>query len=162
MGISRQFFTFPRGQRRARLAAQARSSAHRAAGAISLIDFGFGAIGGQALRNARSLNWDIQDMVTKVTGSHTMKFGVNLRLPQGSNRQGSALSGNFSFSGLTTDPQRPAGTGSNLAQFLLGDVTSASCDRVTGATFVGYSLSWFVQDDWKVSRRLTPESGPAL
>jgi len=123
------------------------------------INFGFGTIGGQAYGTRASLNWDIQNMLSKITGSHTLKFGVNLRIPQGSNMQGAALSGDFSFSGLTTNPQSPAGTGSSLAQFLLGDVSSAYCDRITGNTFVGNAISWFVQDDWKVTRRLTLNLG---
>jgi hypothetical protein len=122
---------------------------------MPLINFGYGTIGGGAAGNRGSMNWDIQEMVTKVWRNHTVKIGYNHRLLQGGNQQGAALSGNFAFAGLTANPQAPAASGSNLAQFLLGEVSSASIDRILGNTFVAYSASAFVQDDWKVGRRLT-------
>ena len=36
-------------------------------------------IGGGALGTRSSLNWDIQNMITKISGNHTFKFGVNAR-----------------------------------------------------------------------------------
>lgn len=123
------------------------------------INFGFGAIGGQAVGRRGSINWDIQDMVTWIKGSHTLKIGYNHRINQGSNTQGSALSGDFSFTGLTTNPQSPAGTGYNMAQFLLGEVNSSFIDNILGNTWVNYSASAFIQDDWKVNRRLTLNLG---
>jgi hypothetical protein len=124
------------------------------------IAFGFGTIGGQAYGTRGSLNWDIQDTLTWIVKSHTLKFGYNHRLLQGSNQQGSALSGNYTFGGLTTNPQATAGTGSDLAQFLLGAVASgASIDRILGNTFQGYAASAFVQDDWRITRRLTVNLG---
>jgi hypothetical protein len=123
------------------------------------IDFGFGTIGGQAYGTRGSLNWDIQNTLTKITGSHTLKFGYNHRILYGGNQQGAALSGDYSFGGLTTNPQTPAGTGSGLAQFLLGEVNSAFIDRILGNSWHGIAASAFFQDDWKVSRRLTLNLG---
>ncbi|MBM3760283.1 MAG: hypothetical protein FJW36_08560 [Acidobacteria bacterium] len=123
------------------------------------INFGFGTIGGQAFGTRGSLNWDIQNMLTKIAGNHTLKMGYNHRILYGGNQQGAALSGDFAFGGLTSNPQAPANTGSNLAQFLTGDVSSAAIDRILGNSNHGIAISMFLQDDWKVSRRLTVNVG---
>ncbi|MCC6292497.1 MAG: carboxypeptidase regulatory-like domain-containing protein [Bryobacterales bacterium] len=123
------------------------------------IDFGFGTIGGQANGTRTSLNWDLQNMVTKIAGNHTLKIGYNHRVLYGGNRQGAAMSGDYSFSGLTSNPLSPAGTGYNLAQFLTGDVSSSFIDRILGNSWQGQAVSIFLQDDWKVTRRLTMNLG---
>ena len=104
-------------------------------------------IGGGALGKRTSLNWDIQNMVTHISGNHTLKYGVNARDLYGGNRQGGALSGFFQFNGLTTNPQAPAGTGFSLAQFLTGDVSRAGIDRILGNAWHAFNWSAFVQDD---------------
>ncbi|MDE0127502.1 MAG: TonB-dependent receptor [Bryobacterales bacterium] len=116
-------------------------------------------IGGGALGKRTSLNWDIQNMLTHISGNHTLKYGVNARDLYGGNRQGGALSGFYQFNGLTTDPQAPAGTGFSLAQFLTGDVSRAGIDRILGNAWHAFNWSAFVQDDWKVTPRLTLNFG---
>jgi Carboxypeptidase regulatory-like domain len=103
-----------------------------------------------------SINLQFFDMLTKIAGNHTMKFGVDIRTLQGNNLQRSSPSGNFSFtSGLTGNPSNQAGTGSAYAAFLLGEVASASGTTHLGESQRGKSYSFFFQDDWKFTRRLT-------
>lgn len=107
-----------------------------------------------------SLNWNFQNAVTKIRGNHTLKFGFEHRLLQGSNRQTSNPSGNFSFTAaLTGDPAKPAGTGSSVASLVLGSVRTASVDLSQGITMQAYATSFYAQDDWKLSRRLTLNLG---
>ncbi|MCU0228595.1 MAG: TonB-dependent receptor, partial [Bryobacterales bacterium] len=123
------------------------------------INFGFGSIGGAFAGRRGSHNWDIQNLLTKIWGNHTVKAGYNHRIMQGNNLQGGGLSGTYSFSGLTNNPQSPAGTGFDLAQFLLGEVNTASVSRILGNSWHGRAQSVFVQDDWRVTRRLTVNLG---
>ena len=99
-------------------------------------------------------------MVTKIVSNHTVKLGFDFRTLQGNNLQRSAPSGSFSFAaGLSGNPLVPAGTGSNYATFLLGEVSSASGTTHLGESERGKSYSIFIQDDWKVSRRLSVNLG---
>jgi hypothetical protein len=158
VGINRQAFTF-----RAQSAGDWSERLGLPKNMVGLqfpeMDPGFGVIGGGAIGFRSSLNWDMQELVTKIQGNHTLKVGVNFRTQQGNNQQGAALGGNYNFGGLTTNPQSPAGTGSTLAQMLLGEVAGATAQRVSGASWVGNSWSAFFQDDWRVTRRLTLNLG---
>lgn len=104
--------------------------------------------------------WQFFDMVTKITGGHTLKVGADVRVQQANNYQREVPSGNFNFAaGLTQNPQSPVNTGSSFATFLLGTVSSADVTRYSGESQAGKSYSLFFQDDWKATRRLTLNLG---
>jgi hypothetical protein len=158
VGINRQAFTFA-SQSSGDWSGKLGLPSNMVGLAFPQMDFGFGAIGGGALGFRSSTNWDAQEMLTKIAGNHAIKAGVNFRTQQGNNQQGTNLGGSYNFGGLTTNPQVPAGTGSALAQMLLGEVASSTAQRVSGASWAGMSWSTFVQDDWRISRRLTLNLG---
>lgn len=107
-----------------------------------------------------SIAWQISNMMTRIRGGHTVKFGVEHRIIRGSNYQRSNPSGSFDFNaGLTGNPQSPSGTGSAYASFLLGEVASASVTTHLGEAEHGYATTFFFQDDWKATRRLTLNLG---
>lgn len=158
VGLNRQAFTFA-SQSSGDWSGRLGLPVNMVGLAFPQMNFGFGAIGGGALGFRSSLNWDAQEMITRITGNHTVKMGVNFRTQVGSNQQGTNLGGSYGFGGLTSNPQSPAGTGSDLAQMLLGEVSGSTQQRVSGASWKGDSWSLFVQDDWRITRRLTLNLG---
>ena len=107
-----------------------------------------------------TLTWQFFDMATYIRGGHTMKFGGDIRLQRGNNFQETEPSGTFQFpAALTGNPLSPAGTGFSPATFLLGAVGSATAGTYLGQAQHGYSSSFFFQDDWKVTHRLTVNLG---
>lgn len=100
------------------------------------------------------------DMITLVLKAHSVKIGVDHRIQRANNYQREVPSGAFSFPGsLTGNPQSQTGTGSGFAQFLLGEVSSATFTAYGGESEHAFSTSLFVQDDWKVNRRLNLNLG---
>jgi outer membrane receptor protein involved in Fe transport len=106
-----------------------------------------------------STAWNAQNILTKIVGSHTLKMGVEYRLNLAFEDQRNPASGSFTFAaGLTGNPQT-AQAGSSYATFLLGAVSQAELSSFVGSTLRGHSVSAFVQEDWRVTRRLTINLG---
>lgn len=104
------------------------------------------------------LVWQLFDSLTWIHGSHTTKFGTELRLTQANNLQKSSPSGSFSFAqGLTGNPDNrfTGASGSSFATFMLGAVSSASVTTHLGESEVGKGYGFYVQEDWKLMPRLT-------
>lgn len=161
IGVVRQYFTFQDasyGQdwpRKLGLPESVAPDVIPTVGISGYTSVGYGIVGKRG-----SLNWNFQEMLTKIRGNHTFKAGFEHRLLEASNRQTSNPSGNFTFNAaLTGDPALPAGTGSSVASFVLGAVRSATIDQSQGITMNAYSTSLYFQDDWKATRRLTLNLG---
>jgi outer membrane receptor protein involved in Fe transport len=102
----------------------------------------------------------LADSVTWVRGRHTFKVGTDQRWIRLNFANRLNPSGSFTFSdSLTNNPQRPAGTGFGFATFLLGEVSGGSQNVTPAFAFHAWSNGSYVQDDWKVNRRLTVNLG---
>jgi hypothetical protein len=129
-------------------------------GTLPRVDNGLPGFGAFTVGLRGSTTWQFVDALTKIVGGHTMKFGADIRLQQANNYQREVPSGQFNFAAaLTNNPQATAGTGSQMATFLLGTVSSATITRYAGESEKSYSTSFFFQDDWKVLRRFTVNLG---
>jgi hypothetical protein len=100
------------------------------------------------------------DSLIWVHANHQVKFGVDHPFTRLNWFAQTFPSGKFNFdSGLTSNPQVPAGTGIPGATFLLGQLSSGSQTQAPAFALGSWSQGWYIQDDFKVSRRLTLNLG---
>ncbi len=98
-----------------------------------------------------NLNW--------IRGAHTFKFGAEVRRFQ-LNLYSLPAAAQFTFDGQYTKNLQTNRDGSGFSDFLLGFPRRA--DRNVGDTqayFRRTSYAFYIQDDWKVTRRLTLNMG---
>ena len=99
-------------------------------------------------------------------GNHTSKFGGDWKLETTSPLIYNNLTPTFNFSGSQTSQPlygqvlpSGTGTGSSWASFLLGLYDSASAGNASTPQNRRKSLALFVQDTWKLTRKLTLDYG---
>jgi hypothetical protein len=100
----------------------------------------------------------LTDNVTKTLKNHILKAGIFfIRQSTETGGPPAASRGSFSFG---TDTNNPYDTGYAYANALLGNFANTSqADRVLATVNRWKDFEWFVQDSWKVTRRLTIEAG---
>lgn len=101
----------------------------------------------------------ITDVFTWIKGGHTIKAGGEIRWSQFNISQEAAPRGQFSFSGQFTQNHITSSGGDPLADMLLGLPISARISTVIGLHNRAHVPSFFLQDDWKVTSRLTLNVG---
>ena len=127
---------------------------------------GLGPSGSAAVTDAKFENHAGSADVIRVFGSHTVKFGGTLRINRASLFQSASGAGVFNFSeGFTQASSNKSGGGSAVASLLLGlpfvsgSVTAGGAGYEPALAIQTRYGGLFVQDDWRVSRRLTLNLG---
>jgi hypothetical protein len=104
--------------------------------------------------------WQMVDTVNYTRGRHAFKAGVDLRWYQLNTVSPPNPTGSFAFTTTGTDQQGVTGSGNAIASFLLGQVDTFQIDLQTAKIRPrDHIFEGFVQDDWRLSDRLTANLG---
>ncbi len=104
--------------------------------------------------------WNFSDNLSMVRGRHTTKLGFDYQMIRTKTSATLEGRGSFSFSGVfTQNPQGRPGTGSSVADLLLGLPNRIQTGTRATAREQQQNLYWYFQDDWQVSSRLTLNLG---
>ncbi|MBI3681906.1 MAG: hypothetical protein HY235_16110, partial [Acidobacteria bacterium] len=120
-----------------------------------------GPIGPPAAQN-RTTNWNPIGSLAWVRGSHNTKVGFDYRSYFWAQFLPTAPSGIYNFAAASTggpDPDTVGRTGSTLASFLIGTPSGGTYGLSPRLSFHSSYFAWYVQDDWRVSRKLTLNLG---
>lgn len=100
--------------------------------------------------------------LTKIAGSHTLKFGIDIRLLRNFLITGDPA-GTYNFTQAMTAGPNPNvfsnAAGSGIASFVLGTFTSGSVNILAGASQEAVYYAGYMQDDFRLSSRLTLSYG---
>ncbi|WP_080507693.1 TonB-dependent receptor [Bryobacter aggregatus] len=107
--------------------------------------------GGLCLWVEGTNNYQFADSLTWIKGRHQIKAGFDLYRRKFKLITAAGDPGNFGFDG--------SATGNAAADFLLGELVTASRRPLIDLAMRSINSSFFVQDDFKVSRRLTLNLG---
>lgn len=142
------------------LADQTQIKSFPAFNVAGIVAVGGSASAGMALTDLNS--WGQRASMTWVKSTHTLKFGVDYRVQQLNQFQQNSFVPAFQFNNQMTavNPLRlDTNSGVPFASFLLGTMASASVAKSERLGNQRRYLSMFIQDDWKITRRLTLNIG---
>jgi Carboxypeptidase regulatory-like domain/TonB dependent receptor len=133
-------------------------------GTGGMMNMGPGVNGAQSL--TKQMTPSFQASLTDVKGNHTFKYGSELRIFGYPLLGLTAANGVFSFSpNQTAQPYAQSSTinggtvGFAYASFLLGLVNTGTVNPSSSLRMGKHFISFFAQDSWKVTRKLTLDYG---
>jgi hypothetical protein len=121
----------------------------------------FAYLGNQGANDDVENSLNLLPSVTWIKGNHTFHFGADIRDMQKAIKS-SQYGPSFSIDRQWTQQQynvSDSASGNSIASMLLGYATSGSNSYISQAYWTRHYFAPFIQDDWKVSRRLTVNLG---
>ncbi len=105
--------------------------------------------------------FEVIENISKILGRHSLKAGINFQHIRFYGLQPPDGIGSQAFPGIYTgDPGQPTTvTGSGVADYEQDLMNSSSLNTITPLTDLRWYYAAYVQDDWKVSSRLTLNLG---
>jgi hypothetical protein len=101
--------------------------------------------------------WNVSDNISKIWGGHNVKAGFYLEYTTRNAARASAFNGTFNFD---RNPNNPLDTNHPFANALIGVVNSyTEATRKLDGHARYKNVEWFVQDNWKATKRLTLDVG---
>jgi hypothetical protein len=124
---------------------------------------GFSNIGNNGPSLAMHISQTTNATVTRLAGSHSLKFGADYRRIEAQALVYGSSAGAFTFNqGFTQGPTpttASAASGDAVASFLLGYPASGEINSATPGTFLINYYSAYLQDDYRISSKLTANFG---
>lgn len=124
---------------------------------------GYVGLGNNGNRHNAFMTYSLPGSLTLVRGSHTIKIGFDGRLIRVNDHESADSSGNFTFGTTFTGGPNPnaasANAGNGLASMLLGTGTGDLIQAYKDDASQSYYLAEYVQDDWRVTNKLTLNLG---
>ena len=118
--------------------------------------------GNNVLNSSPTDTYSLQPNMNFIAGSHTLKFGAEFRRYNDNTNNPGASSGVYRFDRNWTQEralQSDAASGNEFATFLLGYPSIGYVDRNIDPSYRSHYYALFVQDDWKLTPRLTLNAG---
>ncbi len=129
------------------------------------LDFtGYNDTGQSGLSDVNYYSWGLNGSLTKLAGSHSFKFGADYRIIGVDSLAHGQSAGTYVFNGRFTgnNASSPTAGQNSIADLLLGYPFSGSLTLASRFdNYVNY-YGAFVQDDWRLTERLTVNYGVRL
>ncbi len=104
--------------------------------------------------------YQLSDVFTFIVGSHSLKFGGEIRPEEFTIFQPAAPRGTLTFGPQYTDNAAALGTGgSGLASLLTGQTEGGSINNINNVDYNRRIYGGFIQDDWRATPKLTINVG---